>query len=78
VRVSWGRRVRSAGSHPAILGRVISAARVAIVKRGVGTAPDNHFGAGPYRGVTSTTQHTIGDAGGRPTVVGRVILAASV
>jgi hypothetical protein len=78
VRVSRRGRVGDAGGHPAIASRIVSAARVAIVKRGVDAAPDDHFAAGPYRGVTSTTQYIIWDAGGRPTVVGRVILATGV
>ena len=78
VRFSWGGGVGGAGSHPTIAGRIVSAASVAIVKRGVGTSPDDHFTAAPYRGVTSAAQYIIRDSGGRPTVVGRVILAAGV
>ncbi len=78
VRISWGGGIGGAGSHPAIRARVVSAASVAIVKRGIATAPDDHFAAGPYRGVTRTTQHIIRDAGGRPTVCLWIVSAAGV
>jgi hypothetical protein len=78
VRVSGRGRVGGAGGHPVIRGRVVSAAGVAIVTRGVAAAPDNHFAAGPYGGMTGTTEYIVRDVSSHPTILNRVISAASV
>ena len=78
VGVTWGGGVGGASSDPTIRAWVISAASVAIVRRGIATAPDNHFAAGPYRAVGSTTQYIIRDAGGRPTVRLWIVSAAGI
>jgi hypothetical protein len=78
VRVSRRGGVGCAGSRPTIASRIVSAASVAIVKRGVDAAPDDHFAAGPYCGVSSTAEYIIRDAGSRPTVRVRIVSAARV
>ena len=78
VRTPRRGRVGNAGGDPTIRTWVISAASIAIVKRGIDATPDNHFATGPYRGVTIPPQHVIRDAGGRPTVRAGIISAAGV
>src|SRR5437660_10647889 len=68
VRVSRRGCVVEARSHPTIRAWVVSAASIAIVKGGIGAAPDNHFSRAPHRSVTNSAKRRVDQASRRPTV----------
>ena len=41
-------------------------------------APDDHFAAGPHRGVTASSGGRVGGAGGCPTISAGIVSAAGV
>ena len=78
VRVPCGWRVGGVDRRPTIVGRVVSASRIAIVERRIRTAPHHHFAAAPYCCVTDPSERRVSSAGSCPAIVSRIISAAGV
>jgi hypothetical protein len=78
VRASCGRCINDASGDPSIRAGIISAAGIEARAATSNTAPDDHFIAGPDRGVIRSATRRINGRGRRPTVQNWVVSSPSI
>jgi hypothetical protein len=67
------RRINSVGIHPAICGRIVSAAGVQIWGIYIFASPSDHFATSPDCCVIGASSGRVRRAGTQPTIGGRVV-----